>query len=90
MRINNIGYNHSHDADFIINRPNGSGDYLLLLLKTNAIFKFGENEVTTSPDSFILFKQDTPQLYRSAGGVFSNDWFHFSIDKEDEIFLRFT
>lgn len=87
MHINNIGYNHSHDADFVITRPNGSGDYLLLLLKTDAIFKFGDKEITTSPDSFILFKQGTPQLYRSAGGVFSNDWFHFSIDKEDEKFF---
>ena len=32
MQINNIGYHHFHDADFKIERPNGSGDYLLLLL----------------------------------------------------------
>ena len=34
MEIRNAGYNHCHDTDFIIDRPKGSGDNLLLLLKT--------------------------------------------------------
>lgn len=33
MIINNVGYDHKHDADFIIERPNGHGDCLFLLLK---------------------------------------------------------
>ena len=56
MKINNIGYNHTHDADLVIQRPTGSGDHLLLLLKTPAVFTFGEKDVFTEPDSFILFK----------------------------------
>lgn len=83
MRIVNIGYNHSHDADFSINRPTGSGDWLLLLLKTSAIFTFDGRDTVTSPDSFILFRKDTPQIYRANGFVFTNDWFHFTIEKSE-------
>ena len=87
MKINNIGYNHRHDADFSISRPNGSGDYLLLLLKTPAQFILGHKECIATKNSFILFKEGTPQNYHALGSEFINDWFHFSLSSEDEDFL---
>lgn len=88
MHIRNIGYNHSHDADFNINRPLGSGDYLLLLLKTPAIFTFEAEQQVTEPDSFILYREHTPQFYRAYGPTFTNDWLHFRMDKpEDQALL---
>ncbi|MBQ8597147.1 MAG: helix-turn-helix transcriptional regulator [Lachnospiraceae bacterium] len=83
MKINNIGYNHCHDADFQINRPDGSGDYLLLILKTPAIFTFGEKDLTTDANSFILYQKGTPQFYRALGSSFANDWLHFDMTSED-------
>lgn len=83
MKINNIGYNHKHDSDFFVLRPNGSGDNLLLLLKTPAVFVLNGEEMQTEENSFILFSEGTPQDYRSNGGEFANDWFHFSFDKEE-------
>lgn len=89
MKIHNIGYNHSHDADFIINRPHGSGDYMLLLLKSPAIFTFDEESQITEPESFILYSEHTPQFYRAYGPQFINDWFHFRLDKPgDEALLE--
>lgn len=84
MRIINIGYNHNHDADFNINRPNGSGDYMLLLLKTPAIFTINGLDIIAKPDSFILYKENTPQFYRAYGAQFTNDWFHFKLQDEDK------
>jgi len=83
MKINNIGYNHIHDSDFFVLRPNGSGDNLLLLLKTPAVFVLNGNELRTEKNSFILFSEGTPQDYRSNGSEFANDWFHFSFDKKE-------
>lgn len=87
MKINNIGYNHKHDSDFFVLRPNGSGDNLLLLLKSPAVFVLNGEELHTERNSFILFSEGTPQDYRSDGGEFANDWFHFSFeDKEKALF----
>ena len=83
MHINNIGYNHCHDADFCIQRPDGSGDYLLLLIKTPAVFTFSETDTFTEANSFILYKEGTPQFYRAYGTQFSNDWFHFKLSSGD-------
>jgi AraC-like DNA-binding protein len=88
MYITNIGYNHSHDADFNINRPFGSGDYLLLLLKTPAIFTFNASDIISQADSFILYSENTPQFYRAYGPLFSNDWFHFKLESGDETLIN--
>ena len=88
MRINNIGYNHRHDSDFFVLRPNGSGDNLLLLLKTPAVFVLNGEELHTEKGSFILFADGTPQNYRSDGGEFANDWFHFPFDEEEKRCLK--
>lgn len=88
LHINNIGYNHRHDADFRIQRPDGSGDYLLLLIKTPAIFTFSGTDTVTEPNSFIVYKEGTPQLYRACGANFSNDWFHFGLSDGDFDFFE--
>lgn len=83
MNINNIGYNHNHDADFRIHRPEGSGDYLLLILKTPAVFTLEGKDYETQAGSFILYQKGTPQLYRAQGSSFSNDWLHFDMTAEE-------
>ena len=83
MKINNIGYNHYHDADFQISRPDGSGDYLLLILKTPAVFTFEGKDLITDASAFILYQKGTPQFYRALGSSFANDWLHFDISSDE-------
>lgn len=87
MRINNIGYNHVHDADFKIQRPLGSGDNLLLLIKTPAVFTLNGADVVTERNSFMLYRKNTPQFYRAYGAQFSNDWFHFDLSEDELSFI---
>lgn len=88
MRITNVGYNHFHNADFFVDRPNGSGDYLILLLKTPGIFNLNGKEIRAEANSALFYKKGTPQFYKAAGARFGNDWFHFLPDNdEDEDFL---
>ena len=44
MRIKDIGYNYFHNADFRVERPNGSDDHLLVLLKTPSFFTLDGKE----------------------------------------------
>lgn len=89
MLINNIGYNHCHDTDFVIERPYGSGDYLLMLMKSDAIFTIDGKDVFVPENSFFIFKKDRPQVYRCIPQhTFANDWIHFMFeDGEEEEFL---
>ena len=88
MKIDNIGYNYTHDSNFYISRPNGSEDYLFLLFKTPAVITMNGCEINVPSDSFIIFQKGTRQYYAANGPSYSNDWLHFSPDQEDIDYLR--
>ena len=92
MIINNVGFNHCHDADFYIDRPNGSGDYLLLLIKTKSIFTLNESDTIVPPNTVFLYKKGTPQFYRCMPQqTFSNDFVHFDFENnEKQLFDEFN
>lgn len=85
MKIVNVGYNHSHDSDFLIDRPEGSGDNLLILLKSDAIFSIDGHEIKVNANSAFIYKKGRPQHYRCVyQETFSNDWVHFEFENNEE------
>lgn len=83
MKIANCGFDYRHPSDFKINRPNGSGDFLLLVIRSDTLFVLNNTPHYTKGNSVILFKKDTPQLYSAYNEEFINDWIHFEADAED-------
>lgn len=88
MEIHLIGYNHVHDSDFNVCRPFGSGDYLVLLVKSPALFTINGKDVHTPPNIFLLYPKGAPQYYRADGESFVNDWMHLGFSSDDEKYLR--
>lgn len=83
MRFNKSGYYHQHDENFRIERPDGSGDYLLLFIRTSGFFQIHGVEYYTDPNTILLYKKDTPQLYSACGAPYADDWLHFQMDESD-------
>lgn len=88
MRIVKCGYDYRHAADFKINRPNGSGDYMLLILRSPARFYLNGTVQTVTKNAAILYQKGTPQLYTAADETFINDWIHFDLDEGEAVWLR--
>lgn len=100
IKIKLIGYHFHNCPDFHIERPNGSGDYLLLYLRTPTEIMIGEQYIKVSKNTFILFEKDKPQIYRhiltdssnivsdSFDDCFINDWIHFDFDNYDNFFEK--
>ncbi len=85
MILHNVGFDHRHDADFFIDRPDGSGDCLLLLLKTDAIFTLDGKDMFVTKDTFFLYPKGMPQYYRCVPQhTFANDWVHFLFENGEE------
>ena len=84
MKISNAGYNYRHPQSFAINRPLGSGDYILLIVRSEAFFVLNGKRMEASKNCAIVFKKGTPQLYGACGGEFINDWIKFDLSIEDE------
>ena len=79
-----IGYNYSHGKDFVMDRPNGPGCYLMLIIKTPARFTVGRTEHDVRADSYIVFTPDMPCRYCAAGDVYTDDWIYFGGDGSAE------
>lgn len=83
MKIGSIGCDYSHDSSFVMDRPNGAGAGLFLLVKTNADFVVNGKSHDVRPDSFVLLKRDTPVRYSAKDDRYVDDWFYFDYDEKD-------
>ena len=86
FKLNAIGLDIRHIGDFTIDRPDGSGDYLLVIFKTNASLTINENEQTAPPDSAIIYGKGEKQLYGTICGNYVNHFLHFDTDSTDDLY----
>lgn len=82
FQMNYGGYNiYSHDT-FIIYRPNGSTDYLLVLFLAPMKVHFADGSSTvTRPNACILYPPGVFQHYHAVS-KFYNSYIHFSADED--------
>lgn len=83
MRMDEIGYNHRHDESFYIERPDGTGDWLLLVIKTRCIFQINDTKLHVPANSFIIYTPEFPQYYSADHTEYIDDWIHFGPDEEE-------
>ena len=83
MKIGAIGYNHTHDADYYQDRPQGTGCWLFLHIRTPAIFRFGEQEYNVKKGSAVLISPCTPLYYRGSAGGYADDWIFFNMTDDE-------
>jgi len=84
MKLVKAGCAHRHPSTFFIERPDGSGNWLLLVTKTPGIFRIHENVYEVNANTIILFRKGTPQFYGANGEEYCDDWMHMDITPEDE------
>lgn len=84
MRMDEIGYHHKHDSSFVTDRPNGAGDWLLLIIKTPAIFRIDGKDIHTKANSVIIYTPEYPEYYTPDGEEYIDDWMHFGPDEDEQ------
>lgn len=88
MEITNVGFDYKHPVDFKIQRPYGSGDYILLIVRSPAFFVFDGVPQYTNGNAVIIFKKGTPQIYGAYNEEYVNDWIHFDASFEDVLMIE--
>ena len=84
MRMDEIGWHHIHDAAFYNIRPEGAGDWLLLLIKSPCRVD-GE---AFPAGTMILYTSKHPQDYGADGTQYIDDWMHFEPDTDERKLLE--
>lgn len=85
MEIHNVGYNFRHSRDFRINRPYGSGDMVIIMTKSKAVFSLDGEEMHVPTGSVMVYSKGTPQIFGPDGDEFVNDWVHFDLAENENI-----
>lgn len=88
MEIHTIGINYTHKNGLIIDRPNGSGDNLLIIFKTPAFIVLNGERHEVMPDSAIVFSKSAHQLYGMENCLYINHCIHMDCDENDDIHRR--
>ena len=82
VNILRMGCDTTHDTSFSVNRPYGYQWYLLLLVKSSAIFVIEGKEITTPPNTLIIYDKNYPHEYRANHVDYRNDWIHLDVDPD--------
>lgn len=75
ITVRGVGYQFHNYFGIDINRTNGSGDFLLLYLRTPTEVMLNNQFQYVPAGNFILYKKGSPQIYRKTDGSFINDGF---------------
>lgn len=78
------GCHSKHPTSFLMSRPRGLNEYLLLLVKTRAAFRISGSDLVIEPDSAVIIPPNTPYQYQSVSGDYMDDWLHFSFTDSDQ------
>lgn len=88
MKLHTMGINFRHDKNFYIDRPNGSGDNLIIIFKTPARVYMSGEVINVPVDSAIVFTGDFHQQYGADGEEYANHWVHFECDENGSFIKR--
>lgn len=80
------GYNSRHSKSFLMSRPNGLDCYIILIVKSQALFQIGEESFTVEPNTAFIIHPGIPYQYSALDGDYKNDWLHFNCS--DDFFER--
>lgn len=76
-RVIRTKHNGYESADFKLDRPLGTDDYLLLHFKTPVTFTLGDQAKHVTPGECILLSPGTPHAFFPDGCDLVHDWMHF-------------
>lgn len=87
MYVHHVALNCSHDSDFIMERPTGLPDYVLLILKSPSTIVIADQVHTIHTPSAILINCNTPHRYFPISSQYIDDYLHFAV-RERSNFLE--
>ncbi|HWT76581.1 MAG TPA: AraC family transcriptional regulator [Mobilitalea sp.] len=85
INVTNCGHDSRHKTKFCMTRKTGVPNYILLLVKTDAIFEIDGKLITTNPNMVIMFDRNTYMNYGCDKDYYNDDWIHFDFIQEPSL-----
>lgn len=85
MRVIRGGCASIHEETFVMSRPYGLDDYVLLLLRSHGEYWINGNHYLLNPGHAIIIAPGTHYRYYNPLGKYADDWMHFQFDDAETI-----
>ncbi|MEO7715669.1 MAG: AraC family transcriptional regulator [Capsulimonas sp.] len=89
ITIKNCGIRVRHDRDFQIDRPFGSGDYVLLHFISPVVVRDKDGLQTVSSNATIVYTPKFPQYYHCPEDRIDHSWLHCLGDGMEDMIQRY-
>lgn len=80
--INRVGCCCRHESSFVHDQPRGFEGYLMLFVRSRAIFVIDGETYNAEPNSFIIYNKNSPQYYKACENEYVNDWICFECSED--------
>jgi len=87
-RINYMSHDAIEHWEMEIIRPKGTNDYDIILFKCDALINLKDKYEPIYPNACIIYSPQYPQYYRANNCRLRNDYIHFYISEDNDIFRR--
>lgn len=85
LKLVRCGFNSTHPEGILIDRPGGSGYYVFVLFKSLTQVETAGETFAVTPDTWMIFRPNTPYRYRNLDPSFVNDWLHFGGNRAESL-----
>ena len=86
MNILSIGYNSVYDSRYSFRHIPEKNSFLLVLTKSNSVFRINDTDYHTPPFTFVLFDDSVTWEYYADNDFFICDWLCFEKKGDNEFF----
>lgn len=78
------GCETKHPSSFVMSRPKGVPNYLILIIHTAGVFQINGEHFTVTPGQALIVTPNTPYSYTNPNGTYIDDWLHFELSTPDD------
>ena len=81
MKVLRGGCASRHEASFVVSRPYGQENHVILLLRSKGEYWINDIHYLLSPGHAIIIAPNTHYLYYNPDGCYADDWIHFQLEE---------
>lgn len=76
------GCDTRHPRTFLLTRPNGLPNHVVLIIRSAGEFQIGSEHFTVTPPQAVILAPHTSYRYGNPDGIYMDDWLHFETTDE--------
>lgn len=85
MKVLRGGCASRHEASFILSRPQGQDNHVILLLRSKGEFWIDDKHYLLDPGHAIIIAPRTCYMYCNPDGNYADDWIHFKLEEGESL-----